>query len=102
MTGRVGQCAAKSPESDSISTLASRDYRERSHASTRGGVQVSVAALRTLHARLGPIFRLENSGSERRSGTTCLSATEQVLFNRRVPRRFRAAARFWYKYLKTR
>ena len=47
----------------------------------KGEVQVTVAALRTLHARLGPIFRLENSGSERRSGTTCLSATEQDLFN---------------------
>jgi hypothetical protein len=64
-----------------LSALSGPDCKGRPIASTRGGVQASVAAWRTLHRVMSPIACLENSGSERGPGTACVSASEQVLFN---------------------
>ena len=64
--------------SNLFSTLASPDCRGRPHASTRGGVQVSVAAYERCTSVWIRSQYLENLRSETRPRNGCFSATEQL------------------------
>src|SRR6188472_2082120 len=57
-----------------------RDCKERSFASTRGGVQAALAASRTLH-RVCPDLVSRELWIGRGPETACLTASEQVFFN---------------------
>ena len=74
----MGRCVAYPANRTCFSALASRDDREASHASTRGGVHVSLAARERCAGVWIQSQYLENLRSETRLRNGCLSANEQL------------------------